>query len=193
MELGKSFWEDRYSQNATGWDLGSVSPPLMGYIDQLKSKNLSILIPGAGNGYEAQYLFQQGFANVDVVDLAIQPLENIQKRVPVFPSGQLIQADFFDLEKKYDLILEQTFFCALDPVLRPAYAKKMHTLLKPEGKLAGLLFDFPLRDDGPPFGGSQEEYRRYFEPYFHLNTFERCYNSVPPRMDNELFIIFEKK
>jgi len=193
LELGKRFWEDKYSQNNTGWDLGSVSPPLMAYIDQLKDKDLSILIPGAGHAYEAEYLFQQGFTHVDVADLASQPLQNIQKRVPGFPSGQLIQADFFDLEKPYDLIFEQTFFCALDPVLRPAYAKKIHELLKPEGKLVGLLFDFPLRYDGPPFGGSKEECLPYFEPYFHLKTFERCYNSIPPRMGNELFIIFEKK
>lgn len=193
MELGKRFWEDKYSQNITGWDLGSVSPPLMTYIDQLKDKDISILIPGAGYAYEAEYLFQQGFTNVDVADLVSQPLQNIQKRVPGFPAGQLIQTDFFNLEKPYDIIFEQTFFCALDPVLRPAYAKKMHELLTLEGKLVGLLFDFPLWDDGPPFGGSKEEYQLYFEPYFHLKTFDRCYNSIPPRMGNELFIIFEKK
>tara|TARA_R110000850_G_scaffold277086_1_gene422487 strand:+ start:235880 stop:236476 length:597 start_codon:yes stop_codon:yes gene_type:complete len=193
LELDRDFWEDKYSKENTGWDIGSVSPPLMGYIDQLKDKELSILIPGAGNAYEAEYLFRQGFKNIDVVDLAAQPLKNLQKRVPDFPQEQLIQADFFDLKKKYDLILEQTFFCALNPALRSAYAKKIHELLEPGGKLTGLLFDFPLTENGPPFGGGKEEYRGYFEPYFHLKVLECCYNSIPPRLGNELFIIFEKK
>lgn len=193
MELDRRFWEDKYSENNTGWDIGSVSPPLKAYVDQLHNNDLSILIPGAGNAYEAEYLFEQGFKNVEVVDLATQPLKNLQKRVPAFPEEQLIQADFFDLQKKYDLILEQTFFCALNPVLRPAFAKKMHEILNPGGKLAGLLFDFPLTEYGPPFGGSQEEYKSYFQPYFHLKVLKRCYNSIPPRLGNELFIIFEKK
>jgi thiopurine S-methyltransferase len=129
---------------------------------------------------------------VGVIDLASLPLLNLKSRVPHFPDSQLIQGDFFKLDKKYDLILEQTFFCALDPALRPAYAKKMSELLNPNGKLAGVLFDFALSESGPPFGGSREEYLSYFESHFKIKTLEKCHNSIKPRMGNELFIIFEK-
>jgi hypothetical protein len=192
LELNKDFWENKYANQDTGWDTGGITDPIKTYIDRLKSKELSILIPGAGNGYEAEYLHQNGFKNVDVIDLASRPLLNLKTRVPNFPDSQLIQGDFFELDKKYDLILEQTFFCALDPALRPAYAKKMSELLHSGGKLAGVLFDFALSETGPPFGGSREEYLQYFEPYFKIKTLEKCYNSIKPRMGNELFIIFEK-
>lgn len=192
MELNKDFWENKYANLETGWDTGGITEPLKFYIDGLKNKELSILIPGAGNGYEAEYLFQNRFKNVDVIDLAKRPLSNLKSRVPDFPDSQLIQGDFFELDKKYDLILEQTFFCALDPALRPAYAKKMSELLHSNGKLAGVIFDFALSETGPPFGGSREEYLRLFEPYFNIKTLEKCYNSIKPRMGNELFIIFEK-
>jgi len=192
LELNKDFWENKYANQDTGWDTGGITDPIKTYIDRLKSKELSILIPGAGNGYEAEYLHQNGFKNVDVIDLANHPLLNLKTRVPNFTDSQLIQGDFFELDKKYDLILEQTFFCALDPALRPAYAKKMSELLHSGGKLAGVLFDFALSETGPPFGGSREEYLQYFEPYFKIKTLEKCYNSIKPRMGNELFIIFEK-
>jgi len=192
LELDKSFWEERYKNQSTGWDLGAVSEPLKVYINSLQDNSISILIPGAGNSYEAEYLHSKEFKNVDVIDIAAQPLKNFQIRVPEFPQENLIQTNFFDWTNTYDLILEQTFFCALDPALRPAYAKKMSELLNPKGKLVGVLFDFPLTKVGPPFGGSQEEYLSYFEPYFEIKRMERCYNSIKPRAGNELFIIFEK-
>ena len=188
MDLSEHFWENRYKTNKIGWDLGEVSPPLKAYFDQLEDKGLKILIPGGGNSYEAEYLFNNGFKNVFVVDLAKSALENIKRRVPNFPESQLILGNFFDLETTFDLIIEQTFFCALNPELRPKYAVKMHNLLHKKGKLVGLLFDAKLNQDHPPFGGNKAEYKSYFDPYFELETFNSCYNSYHNRQDMELFI-----
>jgi methyl halide transferase len=193
MDLGKNYWEGRYVQSATGWDLGMVSPPLKAYFDQLTRKDLRILIPGAGNAYEAEYLHSKGFTQVYVVDIACHPLANLQRRCPDFPSGHLLNEDFFELDTKVDLLVEQTFFCALPPHLRPYYAQQAHKLLNKGGKLMGVLFDDPLNTDQPPFGGSKEEYRKYFEPYFELKTFEKCYNSIPPRQGRELFMVLIKE
>lgn len=192
MNLDKSYWESRYENNQAGWDAGEITTPLKEYIDQLSNKSLKILIPGAGNSYEAEYLLHSGFINVTVIDLASNPLINIRNRVPSFPSENLIQGDFFNHRSQYDLIIEQTFFCALDPSLRPAYAKKMAEILVPGGKLAGVLFDTEF-EGGPPFGGNKNEYLQYFEPFFQINTLEKCYNSIKPRENRELFMILEKK
>ena len=193
MRFDESYWTAKYEGDQLGWDMGSVSPPIQQYVDQLRSKNLSILSPGAGNSYEAEYLHKAGFSNVDVLDISRAPLENLLERLPDFPAERLIHTDFFNWDRKYDLILEQTFFCALDPVLRPSYAQKMHELLNPEGKLAGLFFDFPLTESGPPFGGSLDEYVKTFQTWFKIKVLEPCYNSIKPRSGKELFLIFEKK
>jgi thiopurine S-methyltransferase len=95
MNLSESFWENKYKLNKIGWDLGEVSPPLKAYFDQLTNKDLKILIPGGGNSYEAEYLFNKGFVNVFVVDLSKTAIDNIQKRIPEFPSSHLILGDFF--------------------------------------------------------------------------------------------------
>lgn len=193
MDLSASFWDDQYKSHTTGWDLGKVSPPLKAYFDQLTDTPTKILIPGGGNSYEAEYLHHKGFNNVFVVDLSKTALGNIKKRVPSFPSSHLIQKNFFELDLTFDLIFEQTFFCAIDPKLRALYAQKMAELLNPNGKLVGLLFDDPLNRDHPPFGGNKLEYLGYFEPYFDIQTMEQAYNSHPKRAGRELFINLKKK
>ena len=69
MNLNKAFWDNKYTNEKLGWDIGYISTPLKSYIDQLADKNLKILIPGAGNGYEVEYLFNSGFTNIHVVDI----------------------------------------------------------------------------------------------------------------------------
>lgn len=194
-ELEK-YWSERYAENRTGWDIGYPSTPLKEYIDQLENKNIKILIPGAGNAYEAEYLFEQGFKNVFVLDISKEPLNSLKSRIPHFPDEQLIQKDFFELKGLYDIIIEQTFFCSFEPTVqnRANYAKKMSELLVPNGKLVGLWFDHELLDDSKrPFGGTKEEYANYLNPYFDVKVFERCANSIKPRRGTELFGIFIKK
>ena len=193
MKLNSNYWEERYQNNEIGWDIGTISTPLKEYIDQIENKSLKILIPGAGNSHEFDYLMDNGFQNVFVLDFAQSPLDTIQKRVPNCNASQLIKSDFFEHENKYDLIIEQTFFCALDPSLRMNYVQKMKDLLNPDGKLAGLLFQLPLTEIGPPFGGSKSEYISLFETDFNIKTLETSHNSIKPREGNELFFIFTKK
>ena len=192
-KFNREFWTERYKNNEAGWDLGEPSTPLKEYIDQLNNKNLSILIPGAGNAYEAEYLFNKGFKNITVIDISLEPLKNLQKRLPDFPKNNLIYSDFFDHKKQYDLILEQTFFCALHLSLRNNYVEQMHKLLNPKGKLVGVFFTAPLNTEIPPFAATKEEYITYFSPKFNLKVLENCYNSIKPRAGRELFINFEKK
>lgn len=192
VKNSSKYWEDRYRQAATGWDIGEVSPPLRAYIDQLENKNLKILIPGGGNSYEAEYLHSRGFKNVYVNDIARLPLENFKKRVPSFPDSHLLLKDFFNIDQKFDLIFEQTFFCALPIDKRENYVAKMYELLSPKGELTGVLFNSQFDKEGPPFGGSREEYLRLFQTKFIIKTLEDCYNSISPRQGNELFFIFIK-
>lgn len=194
-EKEQNYWTQRYQDERTGWDIGFPSTPLKEYIDQLEDKTISILIPGAGNAHEAEYLWKQGFHNVFVMDISEFPLKQFQDRNPDFPKGQLLLEDFFLHETQYDLIFEQTFFCSFIPTNanRNAYTEHMAKLLKPNGKLVGVWFDVPLLGDMEkrPFGGDKELYLSYLNPRLETITFERCYNSIPPRMGNELFGIFK--
>lgn len=193
MELNAAYWEERWQSGQTGWDVGYATPAIVAYCDSLHDRDLRILVPGAGNGYEAEHLWKAGFHNVQVVDISRSALDSLQARVPDFPAGHLIHADFFSLEGPYDLVIEQTFFCALDPALRRLYADHMQRIIRPGGVLAGLLFDFPLTEEGPPFGGSKEEYFGLFTAGFEIRHLDRCTESIAPRAGRELWVEMERK
>jgi len=188
-DLDNNYWTNRYVNKQTGWDLGEISPPLKIYIDNIRNKNLKILIPGAGNAHEAAYLFKLGFKNTYVLDISEYPLNEFKKRNPEFPSDQLLVEDFFLHQSNYDLIIEQTFFCAIPPYLRENYVTKMAELLNPTGKLIGLLFNTAFESEGPPFGGNINEYQNLFSSKFIIEKMEICPDSIKPRLGNELFFV----
>ena len=180
-------WNDRYQNDDFPWDIGGLSPAIKGYVDQLKDKTIKILIPGAGHAHEAEYLYKQGYSNVYVCDWAELALQEFSNRCPGFPKDKLLCTDFFKIEDRFDLIIEQTFFCALDPELRKDYKVKMHELLKPNGVLVGLFFGIIFPKHGPPFGGEMKEYRALFFDQFSILEMAITDQSIEPRKGNELF------
>lgn len=192
--LDNEYWSNRYLNNDAGWDAGSITTPLKTYFDQLPDKQISVLIPGCGNSYEAEYLLQNGFTHITLIDISSVLCENLQQRLAEYSTKNLriVCGDFFEHEGQYDLIVEQTFFCALDPSLRKDYAAKMPQLLKPGGKIVGVLFNKQF-ESNPPFGGSDKEYRELFAPLLTIEKMEPCYNSIKPREGAELFVVMKKK
>jgi len=192
MNLDHDFWNERYATGETGWDIGAPSTPLKEYIDQLTDKSLRVLIPGGGRAWEAEHAHLLGFANVFVIDLTDAPLHDLVARCPSFPREHFIVGDFFAHRERYDLILEQTFFCALDPALRERYVEHMHKLLKPGGKLVGVLFNAELNAEKPPFGGFREDYMPLFRRWFPNVRMEPCRNSIAPRAGRELWLVAQR-
>lgn len=190
--LDQQYWDIKYKTNDIGWDLGQVSPPIKEYIDALLDKNLRILIPGCGNSHEAVYLLSQGFTNITLIDIAPTLVEKLQEKFKNNSNLKIILGDFFEHRGEYDLILEQTFFCALPPTMREKYVQKMHSILSEKGILAGLLFNKTF-ESAPPFGGSRNEYEKLFKKHFTFLQLELCLNSIKPRANSELFIEFVKK
>jgi methyl halide transferase len=208
--LDKNYWKNRWQTGATGWDAGESTTPIREFVDYLvqqnTDKNTRILIPGAGSGHEAVYFFRQGFRNITVCDWAEEAIEKLKKQLPELPESQLIVGDFFDIKGIFDIIIEQTFFCAIDPILRPKYVQKCFDLLDTEGVqnheaiearqqngIFGVLFSQNFETAGPPFGGTKEEYIQYFDDQFDILKMEACRNSIKPRLGTELWVHFKKK
>jgi hypothetical protein len=191
LPLDQTYWDNQYQANATGWDLGQVSPPIKTYINTIENKDAKILIPGCGNTYEAEYLLQQGFTNITVIDIAPTLVENLIKKFANNNSITVVLGDYFEHQGNYDFIIEQTFFCALPPTMRQKYVWKMHQLLTNYGKLIGLLFNREF-EVSPPFGGSLNEYEQLFTKAFTFNSISMAGNSIPSRANTELFIEFQK-
>lgn len=189
--LDQQYWDAQYQAKNVAWDIGTVSPPIQSYLDTIEDKSVRILIPGCGNSYEADYLLAKGFTNITVIDIAPTLVENLQSKHVNNNTIQIVLGDFFEHQGEYDLIIEQTFFCALPPFLRQRYVWKMHQLLSKKGILAGVLFNRTF-EVSPPFGGSEIEYQELFQDAFHLLHIDECKNSIAKRENSELFIEFKR-
>lgn len=186
--LNANYWNERYQAGQIPWDIGYASPPLLAYAASILDKQTRILIPGAGHAYEAVALHQRGFGQIFVCDWAPLAFTHLRQNAPDFPENNLLVADFFTLDLQVDLILEQTFFCAIDPALRPNYVAHAAKLLAPGGTLAGVLFANPFPFPGPPFGGTAQEYTQLFSKHFSIRQLALCEQSIKPRAGRELFL-----
>lgn len=185
--LDARYWQSRYLEGNTPWDLGAASPAITAYLSGLQDKSARILIPGAGKAWEALWLLQHGFRQVFICDWAEAAFEEFRQQVPDFPAEHLLVCDFFALDPPYDIIIEQTFVSAIPPVQWKAWAAQCARLLEPGGRVAGLLFASPFTSAGPPFGADREDYLNIFGEELEILRMERTDLSIAPRLGNELF------
>ena len=193
FKLDENYWEERWINEKTNWDIGYSSPAIEEYILQYPNKEASILIPGCGNAYEVEFLWNRGFSNITVLDISTTAAQILRDKYQDRKGVTVICEDFFNHHGKYDLVIEQTFFCALHPDLRPQYVNKMHGLLNKGGRIIGVLFNRVFEKDGPPFGGSVLEYQNLFNNDFEIQKMEECYNSIEARKGSEVFINLKKQ
>jgi methyl halide transferase len=191
-KLNSSYWDERHLKGETGWDLKQVSPPLKAYFDAPWQSMGRILIPGCGMAYEARYLWEQGKKDVTIMDFA-PSLVTVLKQNFSDTTVKVICGDIFEHRGAYDTIVEQTLFCAIDPMHRLRYVNQIADLLHENGVWFGLLFNREFDNEGPPFGGNESEYRELFSNRFDIIAMEKCENSIAPRLGSELFFIAKKK
>ncbi len=187
MTLDREFWDQRWQEGQTGWDIGNIAPAMREYIDGHISPTSSILIPGCGSAHEAAYMLNRGYSDIHLLDISPTACSRLQKEF----EGQPVTVhcyDFFEHQGSYDHVMEQTFFCAIDPSLRERYVEHVATLLEDGGSVFGLLFDVDFEKKGPPFGGSRTDYIPLFQKYFEEVNIEATDKSIEPRQGTEVFL-----
>ena len=65
-------------------------------------------------------------------------VENLKEKFRNFSNIKIVLGDFFEHKGQYDLVIEQTFFCALPPIMREKYVVEIHKILKDKGLEIGL-------------------------------------------------------
>ena len=191
------FWERSFQSGEMGWDLGGPTPIFSHWIDTCKEP-LSICVLGAGNGWDAINFALKGHL-VTAVDFAESAVKNM--RTAIIKSSiemKILHMDIFDLDQMYtnhfDVVLEYTCFCAIDPRRRREYIEMVQHILRPQGNLVGLLFptDKDPSEGGPAFGVEIEPTIELISEYLSLIKKEIPTLSIKPRAGREIFIIFRK-
>ena len=186
----KTFWNQRYLDKNTGWDLGHPAPPFVRLVEKGEfGPPGRVLIPGAGRSHEGVYLASRGY-DVTCVDFAPQAVSEAKEAArQAGVKITVLEEDFFRLDTRrtgtFDYLVEQTCYCAIDPSLREAYVEKAYELLSPGGLLIGLFYAHG-REGGPPWTTTEEEVRTLFKKRFDLLSLGVTDWSVESRKGEEL-------
>lgn len=195
-EYSKEDWQGHYESNDLGWDLGEVAPPFVQLWQEEKLPVGKVLVPGCGRGHEVVFLAENGFevTAIDFSEGAITHLENALKERNL--KGRVLHQDFFSLDDShdgvYDLVLEQTFFCAIAPRQRQDYALNVARILKPGGMLVGLFYHTD-KEGGPPYNTTREDIESSFSKNFEIQQLDKTSLSAEQRKDKEWLGILKKK
>jgi SAM-dependent methyltransferase len=93
--LDQNFWNQRWKNQQTGWDIGYASTPIVTFMEKYPNKDARILIPGCGNAYEAAYLLENGFMNLTLIDIAPIAIQNVKEKFKNNPQINIVHGDFF--------------------------------------------------------------------------------------------------
>ena len=190
------FWQSAYDNGKTMWDLGGPTPPFVRLAQSREFPPDTIMVLGAGRGYDARMFAQQGFT-VTAVDFADAPIQAMQEMDDPTNPVEIVQSDFFALgaefNGRFQYVLDYTSFCAIQPDRRPEYADLVYRLLKPNGIFITLAFPIGKRPGGPPFVVQPDGVILLFAGRnFQLIHREMPADSVPSRKGIEELLILQR-
>ncbi|MBC3873843.1 methyltransferase domain-containing protein [Undibacterium flavidum] len=166
------FWDERFQQGFTPWNLGAVPQELRNFVAESKRSAEVVhncLIPGCGHAHELGFLSEAGW-QVTAIDFSSTAVATAKSQVGKW-AERVQQADFFEFAPDHPLTLiyERAFFCALPPAMRGAVVERWAALLPIGAKLIGFF----LLDDtegaskkGPPFRTHPQEFQTLIQQHF---------------------------
>lgn len=189
------WWNKIYQEEENPrWNLSAPSETLKDMLPRLKLPKSKVLVLGCGDSYDAAYFAEHGHL-VTAVDISPHAIERSKKLFGHMDNIQWIQSDIFQLPSslmgQFDLIYEYTCLCAIDPERRQELVKVWNQCLHDQGQLMGTFFCMHKRI-GPPFGGTEWEYRERLKKNFHFLFWGRWRKSLPRRQGRELFVLAQK-
>ncbi|GAD95594.1 thiol methyltransferase [Paecilomyces variotii No. 5] len=149
-------------------------------------KRKKALVPGCGRGVDVLLLASFGYDaygleySASAIEVCKQEEAKNADKYPVRDeqigrgSVTFVHGDFFEddwLEKigvprnGFDLVYDYTFFCALNPSMRPKWALRHTQLLAPAPRGNLICLEFPTHKDplapGPPFAAPSDAYMEH--------------------------------
>lgn len=192
----KQDWQKHYDEGDLRWDLGEASPPFVRLWQEKKLRPGKTIIPGCGCGHEVVFFSERGF-DVTGVDFSPGAVTHLTQRLSQKGlHANVLHKDFFELEAAhdscYDLMLEQTFFCAVAPSARPLYVETVSRILKKNGLLVALFYE-TNGIGGPPFHTAHTDIPGLFCGSFFIEHLEKTPHSIERRKHREWLGILRKK
>jgi SAM-dependent methyltransferase len=178
-----------------GWNIEAPAETLKDMLPRMKLPVSRILILGCGDGHDAAFFAQNGH-KVTAVDISRHAIERGKKLFGHLTNITWVQSDLFKLPESFnnsfDLVYEYTCFCAINPALRKDLVQVWSKCLHEQGQLMATFFCMHKRD-GPPFGGSEWEFRELLKKRFKTLIWTRWRKSISRRQGRELYVLAQKR
>ncbi|KAG0332328.1 hypothetical protein BG000_010118 [Podila horticola] len=196
-------WNELWRREIHPWDKGVPSPALIEVIEQKPIKAQipqagNVLVPGCGRGVDVFYLSNahRKAYGLDISPIAVQQCKDIraEKGIPE-SQAEFITGDFFNFETPqggFHLVYDYTFFCAIQPELRAAWARRMAAIIPKDGVLITLMYPIGTHTDGPPFAVSVETYHSFLDADFECLLVDDC-TSFEARVGKEKIGVWRRK
>ena len=167
-----------------------------------KTKSARVLVPGCGRGYALETFSSTFFDSENIIGLEVS--ETARNACEAYQSenkskAKCVVEDFFthgvknDDDKKYDVIYDCTFLCAIQPTQRHMWAEQMQNLTKKGSRVISLVF--PLGDfkGGPPFVLSPELVKSLLQNDFDVEELIQVPEDMWARGRPEYLYVFIRK
>jgi SAM-dependent methyltransferase len=198
-------WLVMWETKNTPWNIGQPALALQKLLNEkVIPETGQCIVPGCGEGHDCFALAngKRIVYGVDLSPLVIQ--QNIAKRnqmpkdLGIDESNlKFIAGDFFQMDKEletgsFDFLMDYTFLCALQPDMRPSWAKELKRLLKSGAMLVTLMYPLSDHEGGPPFALSEDIYRDLLSDAFELQSIQDS-PTIERRQGKEKLGIWKRK
>ena len=170
--MDRKFWQGVYDAGDTRFDLKGPSAPLLDWLDANAPRPGSAIVPGCGFGHDVLELARRGWdaLGVDLAETPVAVGRASAAKAGLSDKATFLEADVLALDHPaaYDLLFEQTCYCAIEPHRRDDYARFAARVVKPGGTLVFVVFPVDGRSGGPPFNIGVDEVKLRFAAAFDL-------------------------
>jgi SAM-dependent methyltransferase len=196
------FWESLYAEEKDYWNLKKVTPALEEFFKHPSCPAAgSVLVPGAGYGYDAEAWALRGH-EVLAVDFSATAVDELDRLSRKHKNLKSLDLDLFELSPKnpkkggmqFDIIYDYCTFSAIHPGRRDECFEVWQKMLKDDGVV--IAFFYPLMNgntmQGPPHCTSEGELMARLGGIFDIAERIPVTGSIPSRQGKEAIWLLKK-
>lgn len=191
-----SYWDDRYTNKTDEWSLNNPNPVFVQLLEDEKfiPKN-NLLILGSALGHDSKFAAQKGLkvTGVDFSEYAIAKSRELCQGMDNLPN--FLCMDLFQLKDsklEFSVIYEYTTICSFSPNRLEEFLLNVDTVLVKGGLFITVLFPLNEVSINPPYQVDLQTFNDSAKKYWKLKYYQKSVNSVKPRKNNEVLLIYSK-
>jgi thiopurine S-methyltransferase len=203
--MDAEFWKDRWANNEIGFHRTEGNPLLLAYAPQLASYT-RVYVPLCGKSLDMVHLQQRGHRvfGTELAETAVEQFYREQGVIPVVTItskygryvgagtetataitlllGNAFALDPADLDGPVDAVYDRASLVALDPATRTQFVASLQRVLRPQGALLLVAFEYEqTKIHGPPWSVSERDVQTLFRDFGTIKLLQTLNSSPTPR------------